>query len=424
MTDTADTRTDPVVDAPAERCPVHDLATDYDMFDPDYMRDPVPAWAELRGTCPIAHTERNGGSWLPTRYDDVQAMARMVPSLSSLSPLVIDLPDEIADDPATGFFSGYNAGAPISADPPVQGWTRRLLLPHFTPKAVEPLRGYTERLCHELIDGFIDDGGCDATAQYAQQIPPRLIARKLGIDESRGNQFTEWVRNAGELGQLDPELRVRSRKVIRDFFHSEVADRRADPKDPKDDLISALLESKVEGEPITDEMVVGMCNLQLVAGIETTRSSIGSALWHLAGHEDDRRRLAAEPDLWDTALEELLRFYSPVTMGRNATEDVDYGDVAFRKGDKILMNFPGANHDPEVFDNPDVVVLDRQRNRHIAFGAGIHRCAGSNLARMEMEVALMAWFERIPEFTLSDPDAVVWSGGQIRGPRILPIAFG
>jgi hypothetical protein len=168
-----------------------------------------------------------------------------------------------------------------------------------------------------------------------------------------------------------------------------------------------------------------MCNLQLVAGIDTTWSSIGSALWHFAGHEDDRRRMAdAGDDLWDTAVEELLRFYSPVTMARNAAEDVEYGGVTFRKGDKILMNFPGANHDPDVFENAGEVVLDRQRNRHIAFGAGIHRCAGSNLARMEMQVALRTWLERIPEFTLSDPGAVTWAGGQVRGPRILPVTFG
>ena len=119
--------------------------------------------------------------------------------------------------------------------------------------------------------------------------------------------------------------------------------------------------------------------------------------------------------MWDTAIEELLRFYAPVTMARNATEDVEYGGVTFKKGDKILMNFPGANHDPDHFENPHEVQLDRQRNRHIAFGVGIHRCAGSNLARMEMEVALKTWFERIPEFTLSDPDAVTWAGGQVRG---------
>ena len=111
-------------------------------------------------------------------------------------------------------------------------------------------------------------------------------------------------------------------------------------------------------------------------------------------------------------------------MARDAIEDVEFGGVTFAKGDKILMNFPGANHDPEAFDDPDTVILDRQRNRHIAFGSGIHRCAGSNLARMEMEISLKVWFSRIPEFTLGDPDAVTWAGGQVRGPRTLPITFG
>jgi hypothetical protein len=205
-------------------------------------------------------------------------------------------------------------------------------------------------------------------------------------------------------------------------FAAEVADRRANPKD---DLITALCQTEHEGEPLPDEVVVGMCNLQLVAGIDTTWSSIGSALWHFAGHGDDRRRMAdADDGLWDTAIEELLRFYAPVTMARNAGEDVEYGGVTFRKGDKILMNFPGANHDPDHFEYAHEVHLDRQRNRHVAFGIGIHRCAGSNLARMEMQVALKTWFERIPEFTLSDPDAVTWAGGQVRGPRIMPVTFG
>ena len=110
-------------------------------------------------------------------------------------------------------------------------------------------------------------------------------------------------------------------------------------------------------------------------------------------------------------------------MARVAQEDVEYGDVVIREGDKVLMNFPAANHDPEVFENPEDIQIDRQRNRHIAFGSGIHRCAGSNLARLEMDVALRTWFERIPEFELADPDAVTWAGGQVRGPRQLPMRF-
>ena len=417
MTDSVDASTGSVVDATPERCPVSDLATDYDMFDPDYLRDPFSAWAELRDTCPIAHTERYGGSWLPTKYDDLQTMAKMVPVLSSRSPIVIDAPDAFVKENATG----YNAAAPISADPPEQNWTRRALLPHFTPKGIAADRVYTEQLCDELIDGFIDAGECDAAVDYAQQIPPRIIAKKLGVDDAMVDDFIEWVRGVLELGLQQPELRVKYRELIRNFFAAEVADRRVNPKD---DLITALCQTDHEGELLPDEVVIGMCNLQLVAGIDTTWSSIGSALWHFAGHPDDRRRIATEPELWETAVEELLRFYAPVTMARNAKEDVEYGGVTFKKGDKILMNFPGANHDPEHFVDAHEVQLDRRRNRHVAFGIGIHRCAGSNLARMEMEVALKAWFERIPEFTLSDPDAVTWAGGQVRGPRIVPVTFG
>jgi cytochrome P450 len=149
-----------------------------------------------------------------------------------------------------------------------------------------------------------------------------------------------------------------------------------------------------------------------------------SALWHLATHDDDRRRLAAEPELLPTAIEEFLRAYSPVTMGRVVNEDLDYNGCPMREGDKVLMNFPAANRDPRMFPDADRVIIDRQVNRHVAFGAGIHRCAGSNLARMEMNVAVGEWMRRIPEFRL-DPDAeVTWAGGQVRGPRTAPVLFG
>jgi len=406
-----------------ERCPVENVATDYDIFDPDYIKDPVPAWTEIReGQCPIAHTERWGGSWLPTRYEDVQDLAKMVPELSSANPgpIVVNVPEEFRRPER----EGHNGAAPISADPPEQTWTRKALLPHFTPKAIAPQRTYSETLCHELIDGFIDNGGCDGAVNYAQQIPPRVIAHKLGVDESMVDEFIIWVRNVLELGLTQPELRLKYGDMIHGFFAVEVAKRR---QNPKDDLITALCTTEVDGQMLPDHVIVGMCNLQLVAGIDTTWSSIGSALWHFATHEEDRRRMAAtdhNDPLWDSAIEELLRAYSPVTMARTVMEPVEINGASLQVGDKVLMNFPGANHDPEVFENPDQVILDRQRNRHIAFGSGIHRCAGSNLARMEMEVALKTWFARIPEFTLANPDEVTWAGGQVRGPRIMAINFG
>ena len=406
-----------------ETAPVDDWDTDYDIFDPGYVRDPAPVWDELRQRCPIAHTERWGGSFLPTRYADVQALAKMVPELSSSDPLVTSPPPEVIEDLlADPTFEKYGTNAaPISEDPPVHGWTRRLLLPHFSPKAVESHREYTEELANRLIDDFIDTGKADGAGQYAQQIPPRVIAHLLGIDESRVEEFTHWVRCLLELGLTDPQLRIKYRKVIRQFFYEVVEDRQANPDDG---FVSALLAgTDDEGNPIDPVMVVGMLNLQLIAGIDTTWSSIGSALWHFGTHPADRERIAAEPELWPSAIEELLRFYAPVTMGRRAAADITYEGVTIPAGSKVLMNFPGANRDPEIFERPDEVILDRPHNRHVAFGAGIHRCAGSNLARLEMDVALRTWFERIPDFEVSDPDAVTWAGGQVRGPRHLPIRF-
>lgn len=400
----------------SDKPPVNDWATDYDIFDPEYVKDPVPIWRDLRNRCPIAHTERWGGSWLPTRYEDLQAFVRMVPELSSKEPIVVPTPE-----PIDGEMDDYGIHAPpITSDPPEQLPMRRLILPFFTPTAVAVHRPYTEALCHALIDDFIDQGTCDAAAQYAQQIPPRVIAHMLGIDPNRSDEFVEWVRGVLEIGLSQPEVRIKYRRIIRQFFGELVTERRANPGD---DLISKLLEKDIDGEPLSDNTVVGMCNLLLVAGIDTTWSSIGSALWHFATHAEHRHRLAKEPDVFPRAIEELLRFYSPVTMARIATEEIQVGDVTFKPGDRVLMNFPAANHDPEAFAQPDEVVLDRERNRHIAFGVGIHRCAGSNLARMEMDVALRAWFNRIPEFTLSDPDSVRWAGGQVRGPRSLPVTF-
>jgi len=192
---------------------------------------------------------------------------------------------------------------------------------------------------------------------------------------------------------------------------------------PGDDLLSMLLHSEVDGAPVEQSVVLGTAALVLIAGVDTTWSAIGSSLWHLAAHPEDRKRLTAEPELMPFAIEELLRAYSPVTMARVVTEDVEFAHCPMKAGDRILMNFPAANRDPEAFEDADKVVLDRALNRHVAFGSGIHRCAGSNLARMELRVALEEWLRRIPEFHLDEAEEVAWAGGQVRGPRVLPVVF-
>ncbi len=397
------------------RPPVEDWATDYDIFHPDYVTDPAPIWDDLRSRCPVAHTERWGGSWMPTRYEDVRELARLVPQLSSDEPLVVK---PVALDPDDAFY-GVKA-PPISSDPPEHGPARRLILPAFSPAAVARHQPYTEELAHQLIDAFAGRGRADAAAEYAQQIPPRVIAHLLGVDEDQADNFVDWVRRLLEQGLKDPAVRLEARHKVLGFFSEQVAKRRVEPRD---DFISELLAGELDGEPVSDMHAVGTCNLLLVAGIDTTWSSIGSALWHLAAHPDDRKRLVADPELMPTAVEELLRAYSPVTMARVAKEDVAAVGATFRPGERVLLNFPAANRDPEVFPDADRVVIDRQVNRHIAFGVGIHRCAGSNLARMEMNVALSAFLSRIPEFSLEDSAAVTWAGGQVRGPRCLPIVF-
>ena len=396
--------------------PVSDWFTDFDLFDPDYTADPGPIWREMREGCPLARSERRGGAWLTSSYDDVQTLIRMVPTLSNRQPTVLPLAGD--KDPLAEYHS--DLFPPVTQDPPKHGLYRRLLLPMFTVRAVEAHRPFTRRLCDRLIDGFIERGACDAAEDYARQISPRVIGRLLGIDPARTEEFVDWVQNFLEFGTTDFDVRAKYYRIIRGFFDQQVELRRAAPGD---DYISRLVGGDIDGKPLSDNEIVNMCILLLSAGIDTTWSSIGSSLWHFATHPEHRRRLAAEPDLLGSAVEEMLRLHAPVYAGRIALEDLENGGVAIARGDRVILNLLAANRDPAVFTRPDEAVIDREKNRHVSFGVGIHRCVGSNLARLEMEVALGAWFARIPEFELTDRDAVTWSRGQVRGARTVPVRF-
>ena len=402
-----------------QTAPVQDWATDFDVMDPRYLTDPFSIWDQLRATCPIAHTNRRKSSWMPLRYDDVTTIAHDVAHFSSVKVAVI--PGDEDEEPDAGF-QGPNLEyglPPISVDPPVHTWTRRLLLPWFSHTRVDSYIPLTRELCGSLLEGLAAAGHADAAADYAQQIPVRVIARILGVPTAMSDTFTGWVRDVLEFAD-DPERRQKGAEGLLLYFIEQLEFRR---REPGDDLLSELLHTEVDGKPVDDGIVLGMASLVLIAGVDTTWSAIGSSLWHLATHPEDRRRLVAEPDLMPTAVEELLRAYSPVTMAREVVEDITYAGCPMKAGDKVLMNFPAANRDPEAFEDPDLVQLDRAHNRHVAFGSGIHRCAGSNLARMELQVALEEWLARIPEFSLAEGEAISWAGGQVRGPRVLPVVF-
>ncbi len=393
--------------------PVQDWTTDYDVLDPEYVAHPYPVWDDLREKCPVAHTDRWGGSWMPTRYADVFAVAHDIANFSSRDVGVLTIP------PGDSSPQIDIPLPPIDADQPDHTWTRRLLLPWFSHSQVAGYEPMTRELCRSLIDGFIAQGSADAAADYAQQIPVRVIAKVLGVPAELADTFTGWVRDVLEFAH-DPVRSTRGQDGITGFLLQQLVDRRADPQD---DLISVLLNTEVDGEPIPDLTIMGMAALTLIAGVDTTWSAIGSSLWHLATNPADARRMIDDPEIMPMAIEELLRAYSPVTMARIAVNDVEVAGCPIKSGDKVLLSFASANRDPEVFDRPGEVILDRGENRHVAFGAGIHRCAGSNLARMELRVAIEEWLARIPDFHLADHAEVTWAGGQVRGPRTVPVVF-
>jgi len=391
--------------------PVSDWATDFSHLEREWSADPYPIQDDLRQRCPIAHTERFGGAWLPTRYEDVAAIAYDTERFSSRSIILSNFrpPRELAP---------IGGSPPISSDPPFHRDARKLLLPAFTKAEVARQEPATRAFCHSLIDTFEEQDDVDAASDYAQHIPIRVIAGMLGFPPEDGPQFRVFVEDLLEGINLPPDERIERVSRLFDYLLVQVHDH---IDNPREDLTTYLINAELYGQKLAPDHVVGTMALLLIAGIDTTWSAIGASLWHLAKNPADRRRLVGEPGLLPTAIEEFLRAYAPVTMARLVKEDMPWHGVDMKADDWILLSFPAANRDPAQFDRAGEVIIDREVNRHAAFGLGIHRCVGSHLARLELRVALEVWLARIPEFTLADPAAVTWSAGQIRGPRTLPL---
>jgi len=391
------------------RPPVNDWATDFDHLDPRWIENPYPIWEELRVKCPVAHTERFRGVYFPSRYEDVRAVAYDTENFSSRRIIVRETPPPRIPAP------------PITSDPPEHRPAKNLLLPAFTPDAIKRYEQHTREICGKLVARFADRSGCDAAVDYAQEIPVRVIAVMLGLPEEEGDRFRTWIHEILELGITRPDVLMKAIGETTKYFQAEIEKRRGAPRD---DLISQLMDAKIDGAPITEDHLLGAMRLILIAGIDTTWSAIGSCFWHLAQHPADRQRLVADPALIPTAVEEFLRAYAPVTMAREVIKETTINGCPMKPGQMVLLSFPAANRDPAVFKDADRVVIDRKENRHAAFGLGIHRCIGSNLARMEITVALQEWLKRIPEFHLDPAAKVTWSEGTVRGPRKLPVLFG
>ena len=395
--------------------PVSDWASDFDHTDPGWVADPYPIWEDLRERCPVAHSGRFGGTWLPTTHELVSEVAydtehftsRSV-VVSNLKPTELDLPRPIGLAP------------PITSDPPFHGIARRMLLPAFGPKPIQSLEPFTRQLCRELLDATDGLDQFDAAVEYTRHIPVRVIVQMLGFPQEDADIFRHFIAQVLEnVDQSEDErIEIVNNAEIEIYLDQQIEKHRANPQD---DLTSFLIDAEIDGNRLQVEHIRGTMLLLLIAGIDTTWSAIGASLWHLACHPEDRKWLATDPELWPTAVEEFLRAYAPVTMARMVVDDFDFHGCPMKKDDWLLLPFPSANRDESEFPDAGTVKLDRLHNRHAAFGLGIHRCLGSNLARLEVQVALEEWMARYPDFELADPDAVVWSGGQVRGPRSLPL---
>ena len=396
----------------AEKRPVTDFTSDWDHTDPAWVANPYPIWEDLRTRCPVAHTDRYHGGWFPTTHEMVSAIANDTEHFTSRSVVVTNNkfpPNAVA--PVGG-------APPITSDPPFHQFARRVLLPAFAPGPINALEGGIRELCRKHLDALGDAREFDASARYAQFIPPGVIAKMLGFPPEDEEVFRDIVHLVLDLVDLDPEVRLPLFIPVADYFDAQIDDHL---QRPRDDLTSYLLNVEVNGQKLESQHVRGTMVLVLVAGIDTTWSAIGAAIWHLAQHPSDLARLVAEADLMPLAVEEFLRYYAPVTMARLVKDDFKFFDTPMKKDDWVLLGFPAANRDPAAFDEAGRFVIDRALNRHVAFGLGIHRCVGSNLARLELRVALEEFIARFPRFELADAQAVTWAPGQVRGPRAIPL---
>jgi cytochrome P450 len=349
----------------ADYGPVSDFATDFDHADKEYNPNAPEVWKELRDSgCPVAHSDRYGGMWTPITHEAVQDVAYDTENFTSRSVVVSHARPGDAAIPAP-----IGVVPPISSDPPFHNLARRLLLPPFAPKQIEPWEDEIRALCTRLLDEMGDiapgDTVVDAAIQYAQHIPVNVIGRMLGFPEADEALFREFVHNTLETINAPTADRQENFQKLDAYLDAQVQDH---IDNPREDLTDYLLNVELGGEKLSQEHVRGSMVLLLIAGIDTTWSAIGSSLWHLA---------------------------------------------------QTPADLPAANRDPRVFEDADQFIIDRESNRHAAFGLGIHRCLGSNLARLELKVAIEEFVKRFPKFELAGD--VSWSVGQIRGPRVLPV---
>jgi cytochrome P450 len=394
---------------------------------PAFKADPFPFYARLRAETPLCRAilPTREPAWLVTRYDDVVAVLK---------------DDRFVKDPANALTPAQAAGRRwfrkmfkslqrnmLNVDPPDHTRLRALVHKAFTPRLVEQMRGRVETLTNELLDAVQPRGRMDLIRDYALPLPATVIAEMLGVPVADRDRFHRWSNAVMSAAASTWGLvkAVPSAWALLRYVRRLIRKRR---RDPRDDLVSALIRAEEAGDTLSEDELSAMVFLLLVAGHETTVNLIGNGTLALLEHPDQLERLRADPALIKPAVEELLRFTSPVEMAteRYAREDVTIAGVTIPRGEMVSAVIASADRDERQFPNPDVLDLTREPNRHVAFGLGAHFCLGASLARLEGQIAIGTLLRWAPGLRLAvAPDAVRWRRGMLlRGLASLPVNFG
>jgi cytochrome P450 len=290
---------------------------------------------------------------------------------------------------------------PVTIDPPEHTTWRHLLTPYFAPAYIERLEPTVRKRCVELVEGLAPAGRCDFVQDFAAEFPTTIFMGLMGLPLSDARQFMAWEDAIlHRTTESDPDM-SKMEQAMRDviaYFGDLLEKRRTDPRD---DLVSASLSWEIDGQPVPKDALLDMCLLMFMAGLDTVTSQLGYSFLHLASHPADRDRIARDPDVIPNAVEEFLRYYAIVTPVRKVVQEIDFHGFTLEPNDMVLLPLCAATRDPSEFANADQVDFDRTANRHIAFGAGPHRCVGSHLARRELRIAFEEWHKHIPNYELA-----------------------
>jgi cytochrome P450 len=380
----------------------------------DFSAHPQPVYKELVTKCPFARAAFVGSPVL-SRYEDVLWALRHPEIFSSEMEMHMALGTE-------------RPMIPQQIDPPAQTKYRKILDPRFSKKRMQEIAPAVRRHANELIDAFIGRGRCEFDREFAVPLPCTAFLSLMGLPQAELPRFlrikdmiirpqTLMETPTAEGAQA---LRKEAGRQIYEFFGGVIDERR---RKPGTDMVSYLLETEIDGQRLTREDILDVSFLLILAGLDTVTATLGCNIAYLAANPAQRRRLVEKPALIAGAVEELLRWETPVTaVPRIVKQEVEVHGVTLKKGELVTLLIGASNVDGAEFQDPEQVDFERERNKHLAFGGGPHRCLGSHLARMELEVAMQVWHERIPEYRIEPGETPRYSPG-IREVQYLPLVW-